>query len=143
MFLTDIIINNTKFSSLRHVWPLQISAVLLRHFGLLAPNDFLKYLDFQSFDYSRSWWRFFPKHVVHTTFDISVFITCSTICQICSNLFCSQYCQFSIDIHLVSKLSMLHCRSDYSVLSGIHSYLYISSCKMSIVIYTLCVVRCS
>ena len=52
--------------------------VTLADFGysvlcLLAPQN-LNYLVFQSFDYERTWWRLFQKHVVRTKFDIYFFI---------------------------------------------------------------------
>jgi len=48
-------------------------SILFRPFGFLAPKD-LNYLALHSFDLECTWWRLFQRHVVHTKFDIYVFI---------------------------------------------------------------------
>jgi transposase len=50
-----------------------ILAIMFRPFDFIAPKT-LSYLSFQSFDFERSWWWLFQKHVVCTKFDIYVFI---------------------------------------------------------------------
>jgi hypothetical protein len=52
---------------------------MFRPFYFIAPKT---YLAFQSFDFERTWWRLFQKRVVHTKFDIFVFIlTNNTPCR--------------------------------------------------------------
>jgi len=41
--------------------------------GFIAPKS-VNYFAFQSFDFERTWWRFFQKRVVRTKFGIYVFI---------------------------------------------------------------------
>ena len=47
--------------------------MLLRPFGFIAPKP-LNYLVFESFDFERTWWELFRKHVVRTKFAIYIFI---------------------------------------------------------------------
>ena len=62
----------------RVLLPQAILAVLFRLFGFIAPKA-LNCLAFQSFDIEPTWWRLFQKRVVHTKFDIYVFITSNFI----------------------------------------------------------------
>jgi hypothetical protein len=57
-----------------HTCGTSTNLILFRPFGFIAPK-ILNYLAFQSFDFRRTRWRLFQKRVVHTKFDIYVFIT--------------------------------------------------------------------
>jgi hypothetical protein len=46
-----------------------ILATLFRHYGFLAPKDFINYLAFQPVGFECTWWRWIQKCVVHTIFD--------------------------------------------------------------------------
>jgi hypothetical protein len=48
-------------------------AILFRPFGFIAPKP-LNYLVFESFDFERTWWGLFRRHVVRTKFAIYIFI---------------------------------------------------------------------
>ena len=63
-----------RLSCLVHRWPYPILAILFMPFGCIAPKTF-NYLAFQSFEFKHTWWRLFQKRVVHTKFDIYVFIS--------------------------------------------------------------------
>jgi len=53
----------------------------------LLPKRF-KLLDFQPFDFERTWWRLFQKRVVHTKFDMYVFIFKCTYIKLKLNFTC-------------------------------------------------------
>ena len=61
-----------RFFSLSHGWP-YLTVADFGWFCFIAPKT-LNYLAFHSFDIERTWWRLFLKRIVHTKFDIYVFI---------------------------------------------------------------------
>jgi hypothetical protein len=82
-----------------------------RPFGLLAPKTLKQYLVFQPFDFERSWWRLFQKHVVRTKFDIYVFIKHNS--ETIFNFEPKSTCQY----HLVHcPFSFGHCFSDLRIM---------------------------
>jgi hypothetical protein len=47
--------------------------VMISEYTFIAPKT-LSYFAFQSFDFERTWWRFFQKRVLRTNLDIYVLI---------------------------------------------------------------------
>jgi hypothetical protein len=69
----------TWFIRYMYYWKLQyLNNVIINKTKVLLPQAYVTladyYLAFQSFDFVRTWWRLFQKRVVHTKFDIYVFI---------------------------------------------------------------------
>ena len=73
----------------------RILATLFRPFGFIAPKT-LNYLSFQSFDFKRTWWRFFQKRAVTTKFESYVFISPRILSAD------RQYNQLHIDTNMVT-----------------------------------------
>jgi hypothetical protein len=72
LFVLDLT-NNERVSDigdLSRFWLSCLDSLVL----LLTSMQLAYVIDFQSFDFERTWWRFFQKRVVRTKFDIYVFI---------------------------------------------------------------------
>jgi len=78
LFLTDsyLICTTVKHRFVKHL-------KLKKSLVLLVPNLEI-ILSFQSLDFECTWWRLFQKHIVHTKFDIYVFIKLLNHCLISS-----------------------------------------------------------